>query len=62
MFDYIDNDFTTWEQQPLERLAAENQLSAYPHKGFWQAMDTVRDRVHLENLWDSRRAPWKIWD
>ncbi len=62
VFDYIDSDSTTWEQQPLERLSAEQQLTAYLHKGFWQAMDTVRDRVYLENLWDSGKAPWKLWD
>ena len=62
VFDYIDNDNTTWEQQPLQRLSAENQLSAYAHRGFWQAMDTVRDRSYLESLWDSRRAPWCTWE
>ena len=62
VFDYIESNQTTWEQQPLERLAAENQLSAYAHKGFWQAMDTVRDRSHLESLWESRRAPWCTWE
>jgi glucose-1-phosphate cytidylyltransferase len=62
VFDYIDNDLTAWEQKPLERLSAENQLSAYMHKGFWQAMDTVRDHAYLESLWDSRRAPWRTWE
>jgi len=62
VFDYIDNDNTTWEQQPLQKLSAENQLSAYPHRGFWQAMDTVRDRSYLESLWESRRAPWCTWE
>jgi glucose-1-phosphate cytidylyltransferase len=62
VFDYIENDLTIWEQQPMERLSAENQLSAYMHKGFWQAMDTVRDHTYLESLWDSRRAPWHIWE
>jgi len=62
VFDYIDNDLATWEQQPLEKLSAENQLSAFAHKGFWQAMDTVRDRAYLESLWDNRRAPWCTWE
>jgi glucose-1-phosphate cytidylyltransferase len=62
IFDYIDNDSTHFEREPLERLAADGQLMAYRHEGFWQCMDTVRDRVRLEELWDSGNAPWKIWD
>jgi len=62
IFDYIDNDTTHFEREPLERLAADGQLMAYRHEGFWQCMDTVRDRVRLEELWDSGNAPWKIWD
>lgn len=58
---YLDGDNTVWEQQPLQRLAAEGQLSAYRHSGFWQAMDTLRDKNHLEELWSSGKAPWKIW-
>lgn len=58
---YLDGDNTVWEQQPLQRLAAEGQLSAYRHGGFWQAMDTLRDKNHLEELWSSGKAPWKIW-
>jgi glucose-1-phosphate cytidylyltransferase len=58
---YLDGDNTVWEQQPLQRLAAEGQLSAYRHSGFWQAMDTLRDKNHLEELWSSGRAPWKSW-
>ena len=61
VFRYIEGDQVMWEQAPLERLAAENQLSAYKHGGFWQAMDTVRDRAYLESLWESGRAPWRIW-
>lgn len=61
VFDYIEGDNTTWEQQPLERLAAESNLSAYFHKGFWQPMDTMRDKLQLEKLWDSGKAPWKVW-
>ncbi len=62
IFDYIDGDMTHFEREPLERLAADGQLMAYRHEGFWQCMDTVRDRVRLEELWDSGNAPWKIWD
>ncbi|MBR0823524.1 glucose-1-phosphate cytidylyltransferase [Bradyrhizobium liaoningense] len=58
---YLDGDNTVWEQQPLQRLAAEGQLSSYRHSGFWQAMDTLRDKNHLEELWSSGRAPWKSW-
>ena len=59
--DYIDGDDTHWERAPLERLAAEGQLAAYRHTGFWQPMDTLRDKNQLEALWDSGKAPWKIW-
>ena len=59
--DYIEGDGTHWEREPLERLAAEGQLAAYRHTGFWQPMDTLRDKNQLEALWDSGRAPWKIW-
>lgn len=59
--DYIEGDATVWEQEPLENLALNNQLSVYFHKGFWQPMDTVRDKRHLEALWNSGKAPWKIW-
>jgi glucose-1-phosphate cytidylyltransferase len=58
---YIENDDTRWELEPLERLAREGQLSAYQHEGFWQPMDTLRDRVMLEELWATGKAPWKIW-
>lgn len=61
ILDYIDGDDTVWEQQPLQRLAANGQLSAYQHEGFWQAMDTLRDKNHLEELWSSGNAPWKSW-
>ena len=62
IFDYIDHDMTHFEREPLERLASDGQLMAYRHEGFWQCMDTVRDRVRLEELWDAGQAPWKIWD
>ncbi|HEV7180351.1 MAG TPA: glucose-1-phosphate cytidylyltransferase [Candidatus Baltobacteraceae bacterium] len=59
--DYIDGDDTPWETQPLERLAGEGQLEAYLHRGFWQPMDTLRDKTYLEELWAAQNAPWKIW-
>jgi glucose-1-phosphate cytidylyltransferase len=59
--DYIDGDQTSWESGPLERMAHDNHLRAYEHAGFWQAMDTLRDRNQLEELWLSGQAPWKCW-
>lgn len=59
--DYIDGDATTWEQEPLERLAQENQLSLFRHSGFWQPMDSLRDKIQLEQHWAGGSAPWKIW-
>ena len=61
VIDYIQDDATIWERDPLEKLAAEGQLAAFQHHGFWQAMDTLRDKVHLEELWASGKAPWKAW-
>ena len=61
VIDYIDSDETVWEREPMERLAQEGQLSAYFHHGFWQPMDTLRDKVHLEELWQAGKAPWKVW-
>ena len=61
IFDYIEGDKTTWEQAPLENLAEDNQLMAYEHAGFWQPMDTLRDKQSLENLWAASSAPWKVW-
>ena len=61
VIDYIDDDSTTWERWPLEKLASEGQLSAYKHEGFWQPMDTLRDKVMLEDLWASGETPWKVW-
>ncbi|MEJ7930868.1 glucose-1-phosphate cytidylyltransferase [Ramlibacter sp. AN1015] len=57
----IDGDDTVWEREPMERLAAAGQLSAYRHEGFWQPMDTLRDKQTLEAMWTSGRAPWKLW-
>jgi glucose-1-phosphate cytidylyltransferase len=61
VFDYIDGDETQFEKEPLERLAADGELMAYKHDGFWQCMDTRRDKHVLERLWDSGEAPWKLW-
>jgi glucose-1-phosphate cytidylyltransferase len=61
VIDLIENDTTVWERGPMERLAREDQLSAYLHHGFWQPMDTLRDKNHLEELWQSGNAPWKVW-
>jgi glucose-1-phosphate cytidylyltransferase len=59
--DYIDGDDTVWEREPMERLAAEGELGAYFHEGFWQPMDTLRDRRQLEEMWASGKAAWKVW-
>jgi len=59
--EYIDGDETVWEREPLERLALDGQLSVYFHDGFWQPMDTLRDRRQLEELWASGKAPWRLW-
>lgn len=59
--DYIEGDATTWEREPLQTLAREGQLSSYFHHGFWQPMDTLRDKTLLEDLWNSGKAPWKSW-
>jgi glucose-1-phosphate cytidylyltransferase len=61
VLDYVAADATVWEREPLERLAREGQLSAFLHRGFWQPMDTLRDKMLLESLWASERAPWKVW-
>ncbi len=59
---YIQGDETVWEQEPLMQLAEDDNLMAYEHQGFWQPMDTLRDKNHLEKLWDSGKAPWKTWE
>ena len=61
VLDYITDDRTIWEREPLERLAQEGNLAAYQHTGFWQPMDTLRDKTQLEELWQSGQAPWKTW-
>ena len=62
ILDYIDDDSTIFEKKPLEQLAAQGQLSAYRHDGFWEAMDTLRDKRYLDSLWQTRQAPWKTWE
>ena len=57
----IDNDLCSWEEQPMKKLANTNELSAFHHNGFWQPMDTLRDKITLQELWESQKAPWKIW-
>jgi NDP-sugar pyrophosphorylase family protein len=61
VIDYIAGDSTTWEKEPMEQLANEGQMDAFHHHGFWQPMDTLRDKVLLEDLWESGKAPWKRW-
>ena len=57
----IDNDLTSWENEPLTELASIGEMMAFEHKGFWQPMDTLRDKTQLEELWVSNTAPWKMW-
>ena len=61
VLDYIEGDSTIWEREPMEKLAHDEMLSAYRHYGFWQPMDTLRDKNVLEELWQSGKAPWKVW-
>lgn len=61
VLDYLTDDTTIWEQQPLQGLASDGELMAFEHAGFWQPMDTLRDKIHLEELWTSGKAPWKTW-
>jgi glucose-1-phosphate cytidylyltransferase len=62
VLDYISGDDASWEREPVERLAAEGNLSAFVHRGFWQPMDTLRDKIALEEMWNANKAPWKVWD
>jgi len=62
IFDYLKDDFTIWEKEPLEILSKENQLVAFKHDNFWYPMDTMRDKDYLENLWEKNEAPWKLWN
>ncbi len=59
--DYIEGDHTSWEREPLEKVARDGQLAAFRHTGFWQCMDTLRDKIKLEELWESKKVPWKVW-
>lgn len=59
--DYVEGDAISWEREPLERLARDRKLAAYRHHGFWQPMDTLRDKLALEQLWEDGPAPWKVW-
>ncbi len=61
IFNRIEGDLTSFESSPLQKLASEGQLNAYQHDGFWQAMDTMRDKLLLEDLWAHAKAPWKCW-
>ena len=61
VIDFIDDDATVWERTPLSKLAAAGQLAAFPHRGFWHPMDTLRDKILLDELWKTGQAPWKIW-
>ena len=61
IIDYIDGDSTPFEKEPLETVASKGQLKAYKHDGFWQCMDTMRDKELLEKLWVNNQAPWKVW-
>jgi glucose-1-phosphate cytidylyltransferase len=62
LLDYIEGDDTVFEQAPLQRLAADGELSAYQHVGFWRGMDTLWDKIYLNELWENNKAPWKIWN
>lgn len=62
IFDYLDGDDCVFEQEPLRRLSAEGELMSYPHRGFWQCMDTQRERMELEKIWKGGHAPWKVWN
>ena len=61
VIDFIDADETAWESAPMERLASMRQIEAFEHRGFWQPMDTLREKNLLEDLWSSGKAPWKCW-
>lgn len=61
VIDFVLDDSTVWEQEPLQKLADDGQLSAFKHEGFWQPMDTLKDKNYLEGLWQNGKAPWKVW-
>ena len=62
VLDYVAGDHVMFEREPMERLAADGELMCFRHDGFWQCMDPLRDKQKLDSLWDSGRAPWKLWD
>ena len=62
IFDYIDDDSTSFEKEPLENLVKKGELAGYIHKGYWQCMDTLREKKQIESLWNSGEAPWKVWN
>ena len=62
VLEYIEDDSTVFERDPLEKLVADGQLMAFRHRGFWQCMDTLREKQKLEQLWASGNAPWKVWE
>ena len=62
VIEYIDDDLSSWEGRPLETIATQGQLESFEHRGFWQPMDTLRDKTHLEQLWSAGKAPWKTWE
>ena len=62
IFDYIEGDHTTWEQEPLQNIAKDGQLVTFHHHGFWKPMDTLRDKLELEAMWNSPDPPWKFWE
>ena len=62
IFDLIAGDNTTFEKEPLENIAQQKQLSAYKHNGFWQCMDTLKEKITLDNMWKNKKAPWKVWE
>ncbi|MGB3209930.1 MAG: glucose-1-phosphate cytidylyltransferase [Desulforhopalus sp.] len=61
VIDFIDDDYVMWEHAPMKRIVKAGQLSAFPHRGFWQPMDTLRDKIKLEEMWGTGNAPWKVW-
>ena len=61
VFEYIKNDDTSWEQEPMKNLVNDKMLNAYIHQDFWHPMDTIRDKKYLNDLWNSGKAPWKVW-
>ncbi len=61
IFDYLENDQTVWEKEPMEKLASAGQMQAYMHDGFWRPMDTLKDKIDLNEMWDQNKAPWKKW-